>query len=236
MLQTLNNADATEDCLEFDWILAESQFGTAAGRIASVGSSDLVKRENHYPGRVALLLAAVSGILLFGCWGLGARRRLPVLCVLAITSVLIAVVWLPGRTYVADSERLANVIQRNLSEVYNAVQQNNELISVNLLSEVLDDDMLEDIYLGTLHSLSSESDDPLALIRSMEVNRCEASQVESVDRLVAECLWNVDVVVEHWGHSHDRRLQFRGNIGLVFDGGRWKIRSFHATGVPQPAS
>lgn len=232
ILQTLNVDQPAESCLAFEWLPTESPQVSQSTAAFSDSKFLLVLSSRSYPGFAATLLMAICACVMVGYRLLTRGRNLGRMAVVSVVCVGMVAMLFPDEKYDADADAISQMMNRNLSEVYFALQQTDEQQSVNLLSEVLVDDVLEDVYLNALNSLNAADDQPLATIRKIAVERCVARKIEDRQSLIAECQWSIDAMVEHWGHSHVRRLQYQGDVGLVFQGDRWKIRSFRATAVP----
>lgn len=241
-LVSLTDAGANQSVFKYIWELSGSQLEFNASALVletasvSVKSELLIAIRRRLSSVIAASVIVLMGLICFAHGMLATVKRPRFAVVMLLVSVVFAITRFSDKTYDVATDGVQAVMKSNLSTVYMALQQNDEQVSVELLSGVLDDDMLEEIYVGALKSLHSEADEPLAFIRSIQIEECDASEVTSVRELVAACRWKVDAVVEHWGHSHNRSLVFEGTVGLVNDDGRWKIRSFKAVGIPQPAS
>ncbi len=169
-----------------------------------------------YAGRGSMSLAKGASLVLAGV-------ALLVVCMLAI----------PTTTVIVNEAEVKDLTEDTLSSVYDATMQSSEREAVAALSNVLEQDLVEEVYLGMLKSLSTSSEDGLlidvsnVLVTSFSV----PSSPTSPDLVQGNCEWTVQGIVHHWGHRHSRDFRLTGDITLARHAKHWKIRAISQTEV-----
>lgn len=232
MTQIVPFADeATESRRAFAYAWENQSSTRLPKRSSGLNEYNIVNKQPRFPGRLGLLGCALA---MTSCYWLTSRTQQQartwlgklsiVLPMLAICSLLIRI--LPDTTYVVDKGELTAASRNHVSEIYEALQLNDEQLTVAALGKILEDDIREQTYLGTLESLSSASDEPLTTLHAVNVVDCDFLAPVSDDAVTTNCRWTVEATVEHWGHAHERKLLFGGQIQFVRHGAVWKIRTF----------
>lgn len=224
-----DGATKTRRTFEFAW---QNQSSTRLPEWSSDPAEyNIINKQPRFPGRFGLLGCILA--IATWCWLISKTQReskswLDNLC---ISLPIVAICWLlirilPDTTYSVDELELTAATSDHVSGIYEALQLNDEQLTVTALGTILEDDILEQTYLGTLESISSVSDEPLTTLRSVDVVDCDFSAPITNDALTTNCRWTVEATVEHWGHAHNRTLLFGGQIQFVRHGAHWKIRTF----------
>lgn len=131
------------------------------------------------------------------------------------------------RHVVVHDAQAARLIQKLLQRIYVAAMQPAETVAVAQLSQVLHEDLVEQVYLDTLQSLSGSSADGLLIdIQAVELESQHVLGVPEVqDQFTSICAWRVRGRIHHWGHTHVRELLLQGRIGFFEQQGHWKIQA-----------
>lgn len=168
---------------------------------------------------IGYLRRSLSAAVRYACYASG-------VCVLAVSLLTVS-----DSKIVVDQQQTTRLICQILSDVYRGTMQPSEDDAMDVLSGVLHEDLVEEIYLATLKSLSSSPENGI-ILNIVKVN-VDSVQVpvapESLDRLTASCCWNVSGIVHHWGHSHGRDLRLEGELTLIRDAEAWKLLSISQT-------
>ena len=84
-------------------------------------------------------------------------------------------------------------------------------------------DLLEQIYLETRKGLELASQGGArAKVNEIEMIEFAAAPADA-GGFVATATWNVAGSVGHWGHVHQRRNQYRAELGVAPIDGVWKL-------------
>lgn len=191
------------------------------------------------PGRrgfgVGLFMTLILGGSAFSrrCQSLPVIRRILIVCAACAPAVC---VWaMPERTRMVDQEQAQKLTMGLLDRVYHAALMNDERRVVAELSEVLQADLAEEVFLATARSLKASAADGILMdISTVSIDRIQASNVDgSDDRIKAETKWRVGGTVYHWGHVHQRELILNGLVTLAKEGNMWKVRGISLSEPPQ---
>lgn len=133
----------------------------------------------------------------------------------------------------ASQDDAAALTTSLLKHVYQSAATADEDAAVSQLSAVLDDDLVEEIYLNTRSSYQLNAADPLLIsIQDVSVDSFIPNQdTVSANSVTGDAHWRVTGMVHHWGHTHSRELLQSGRIRLVLISGRWKIQTVTMTSV-----
>lgn len=229
ILETSGDSSGSNQYFKFEWLNQNS--ADLPQRFREPSSYSLIQQRDSYPGRVGLVigamaLAAWSWVIVKKHWLRNGPWAKGFAGLAIIGSCVIPIATLPASTYDVDSKELSRAVEHQISGIYEALQLNNEQQTVTALGTILEDDIREQTYIGTLQSIRSASNEALISLQSVDVFDVDFLAPESDGAVFANCHWSVQATVEHWGHAHERKLVFSGSIQLVKHGLQWKIRTF----------
>ncbi len=181
---------------------------------------------------LSLPLMALSAILLVA--GIRGQRRT---AAFATARVVLALAFLvgplaqtavavPGSAGRTPSERQARrILAGLLPNIYRALEFKEEATIYDWLAVSVTGETLTDVYLEQRRALEMEErGGAQARVEAVEV--LEASEIESRDAgFEVRSTWTVGGMVTHFGHRHFRQNRYDARIGVVPDGGNWKIQS-----------
>ena len=128
-----------------------------------------------------------------------------------------------GRSARLSDARSNQVVSGLLHNVYRAFDFREEEQIYDVLAKSVTGDLLASIYLETRRGLELAS---LGGARA-KVNQIEMIELAAVPAdaggFVATATWNVAGSVGHWGHVHQRRNQYRAELGVAPIDGVWKL-------------
>ncbi|MEO2032684.1 MAG: hypothetical protein ABGZ35_11420 [Planctomycetaceae bacterium] len=154
----------------------------------------------------AVLTIAIAGIIAGIRW----RWRTSVTTatiVLAATGLL--ALSLTPRPTEPNAEFAGKLIDRMLQKVYRVVLVRDEQSAVEQLSEVLTDDMVENVF---RQIAGSAENTPFVLISDVQVVSCATASFVPNELAGFNCEWHVDGEILHWGHRHQRKMLLTGTI------------------------
>jgi hypothetical protein len=187
----------------------------------------------------AARVASVAGLAAVGLLGLAAARAgrgASRVGGLAVAAVAIAAATATARvapaTGLPDEPAARGIflpLQRNL---YRAFDYTDERAIYDALARSVDGPLLEDLYLSIRRGLVMEEEGG-AVSRVRDLRPVEVA-IESIgvvaDAAGAErpaftvrCRFELDGRVTHWGHSHDRTIEYLVRYSIADRGGSWKI-------------
>ncbi len=127
--------------------------------------------------------------------------------------VLVAAV--SGPSAEPDPRVAAAMLTRMLDRVYRAVRIPHDRTAVEQLSDVLSDDLVEQVFEQNASAMSPSADDaPFVRISNVSVNQCATTTFEAMSEARFYCEWQVDGQVLHWGHRHERKMVLSGTIRM----------------------
>lgn len=230
-----------ESALEFAWnresaILLEYSTESHASRGHSVVLNPVTVSQ-YRPGTRGMIVGAFC-LLFFSGWGFARRRSLSTgvvrsLFAVGVLSFVSCLALIPGTRVSVNDTQLQTLTQQMLTHVYLATMLSSDTEAVSSLSAVLEEDLVEDIYLAMQRSLASSSDDGLLVnVADVQVSDVKSERFqESPDLLRCRCEWTVRGTVYHWGHRHPRELSLFGDIVFANSAKGWKLRSIIPTDV-----
>jgi hypothetical protein len=181
---------------------------------------------------LSLPLLLLSAILIF----VGVRGRRPAASfaaariVLALAFVVGPAVQtaaaLPGSAGRTPSERQARrILAGLLPNIYRALEFREEVMIYDRLAVSVTGETLTDVYLEQRRALEiEERGGAQARVEAVEV--LQASDIESREAgFEVRSVWTVGGMVTHFGHRHFRQNRYDARIGIVPEGGTWKIQS-----------
>lgn len=174
---------------------------------------------------VAAVLVTGWLLLLLQRWWTG---RLPVTRMLVGSAlVLTAASFCVTRvSYRAEPKSIHQYVQMALDGVYRTLQWNDDRAVVERLSVFLEPDMTERAFLSAIDSLRGDSQEPVTSIQDLRVIQVNVRPGQTPGRLQCDCQWHVRVLIDHWGHVHQRQLNLSGTLQLVQAEDTWRIRDF----------
>ncbi|GAB5442892.1 MAG: hypothetical protein Fues2KO_32410 [Fuerstiella sp.] len=132
--------------------------------------------------------------------------------------------WLASEVrFAADSDRAAAYVQQVLDRVYRVLNGYSDEQAVPRLSVVLEDDLLEGVYVAAAAALPVDASLPTVVdVSEVALLDFELTGVESTF-LRTRCQWQVTATVFHWGHQHERQATLTAELNLRQEDGRWKL-------------
>ncbi len=151
-------------------------------------------------------------------------------CAALLFSLLLAFV-VPDTTYRVDNQRAGRLVERLLSDVYRAIASGGNDALAESLSATVGDDLTEQIYLSTIQCLQNDQSDGVLInfSKASVLNMDSDERRTTAGRMFGRCTWLVRGSVYHWGHIHERQMQFSGEIVLSRHDDNWKITSLSPT-------
>lgn len=170
---------------------------------------------------------AIAATLIAGAWWWRGRRRAPPLRApaLATASGLLAVAvclgW--GQSARLSDSRSSEVVSGLLHNIYHAFNFREEDQIYDTLAKSVTGDLLARIYLETRRGLElAGQGGARAKVKEIEMIELAATPADG-GGFVATATWNVGGSVGHWGHVHQRRNQYRAELGVAPVEGVWKL-------------
>jgi hypothetical protein len=185
------------------------------------------------PGRLAHWLAllrwpALLASILLVAWFLSAllrRRERPAAGAAAMACVMILTVacFVIGGRARLSGDRAGEVVSGLLHNVYRAFDFREEEQIYDVLDRSVAGDLLTRIYLETRRGLElANQGGARAKVKEIELIDLETAMGED-GGFLATATWNVTGSVGHWGHVHQRRNQYRAQLGITPIDGAWKL-------------
>ncbi|MCA9050075.1 MAG: hypothetical protein KDA89_15165, partial [Planctomycetaceae bacterium] len=144
---------------------------------------------------------------------------------------VIAVVTIADQVPQVDRHAAEQLAEYLLSRVYVCSLNQDERTAVGSLSDVLSEDLAEDVYLESLDVMNGDPESDLMVeVNDVSVRSLtpDSDRVER-GRIDADCRWTVRGIVNHWGHSHVRMLSFDGKLRIEQQSEDWVISRFTST-------
>ncbi|MCA9065074.1 MAG: hypothetical protein KDA96_18525, partial [Planctomycetaceae bacterium] len=123
-----------------------------------------------------------------------------------------------------------DIVRQLLAGTYRSLDFGTEQRVYDSLSNSVDGDLLEQLYVDLRKSLENrEQGGAVGRVRSMTVNSVEpVARTQGDPQWPAfDChsTWTVAGTVEHWGHVHERTNQFQATLRIEPRDNNWKITS-----------
>lgn len=228
-----------KDTLSFAWDanrLVQPEFPQLSEPVTVAAGTEVVAVEIRRPGIRGLLLGLTGFLFCVGAGfikqGLSFSKART--CVLVGTTVLIGCLAIvPDSKLVVDQGSLSRLAQQVLSNVYLATMQSSETEAIDALSGVLEAELVETVYLDMSQTFSGSADEGLLIdVGNVTVKSAEmTAAAESRELVKGNFEWEVDGVIQHWGHRHSREFRLSGEITLARHDEGWKIRTISHTKV-----
>jgi len=127
----------------------------------------------------------------------------------------------------APSPRQAQrIIEPMLSEIYHALNLEDENQTYDQLAKQVSGDLITDLYLDSRRRLAAGTrEGAIVVVRQVEVQDVGTPRITDAHSSspVYPCRWAVTAKVTHWQHSHERRNLYQGDLRLVVEDERWKL-------------
>lgn len=187
-----------------------------------------------YPTLTILILLIGGSVVLFK-WR--HSRRVPWVAV-TVTVGLSAVAWPFAQTHISsptyinapsDEEQLA-IFESLHRNIYRAFDYTDEGAVYDALAQSVAGPMLETIYNDVYQSLIiREEEDALSKVVRVEIENMVLLPIENDTGMLGEfpyrvrCMWEVDGLVTHFGHSHARTNAFEAIYTVSSMAAQWRI-------------
>lgn len=219
----------TEPALQKNWTLQANVSAAAARTDVDDSLTDELRPASPLvvPGGHSISAARGAGLIaaavVFVLAALINRRRWRTFLISGALVVGIGG-WLASEVqFAADADRTAAYVQQVLDRVYRVLNGYSDEQAVPLLSVVLEDDLLEDIYVAAAAALPVDASQPTVVdVSEVALLDFELTGVEST-LLRTRCRWQVTATVFHWGHQHERQATLTAELNLRQADGRWKL-------------
>ena len=123
-----------------------------------------------------------------------------------------------------STEDAAAVTLSLLHNVYRAFDYRDESVVYDILSRSVGGDLLTQIYLETRQSLTLASQGGARVkVNKVDLLACRSAPVDGQHEFVADCEWTVTGSVGHWGHIHQRKNRYHGQLAITDSNGQWKL-------------
>jgi len=111
-----------------------------------------------------------------------------------------------------------------LSEIYHALNLEDEGQTYDQLAKQVSGDLVTDLYLDSRRRLvAGTREGASVIVRRVEVQNVGTRKSSEAARPAYPCRWTVTAKVTHWQHSHERRNVYEGDLRLVIEDDRWKL-------------
>ncbi|WNV03757.1 hypothetical protein RP726_15125 [Candidatus Methylospira mobilis] len=132
-----------------------------------------------------------------------------------------------GEQPASETDRVKAILAALLHNAYRAFQLREENAVYDRLANSLDGDILDEIYLQQRRALLKQA---RGLGGEGKVSRVELLDLQLQDKgkfpqyYDVTARWQVEGVVSHWGHAHDRRNLYEARLRLATSSeGEWRI-------------
>ncbi len=116
------------------------------------------------------------------------------------------------------------IIETLLKNVYRSFDFKSENDVYDRLALSLDGELLRDVYLQTRKGMLLEDQGGArARVQGVEIVEIQSESLPNEVGLNFHTTWNVNGIVEHWGHRHYRVNQYEAKIMVIPVEGSWKI-------------
>jgi hypothetical protein len=154
--------------------------------------------------------------------GLVRRRRSLRTPVAALAALGLVAFLVSGRARLSE-DRTSELVGGLLHNVYRAFDFRDDERIYDTLARSVAGDLLEQIYLETRRGLELASQGGArAKVKHVELIELDAAPADA-GGFRATAIWNVAGSVGHWGHVHQRRNQYRAQLGVAPVDGVWKL-------------
>ena len=127
----------------------------------------------------------------------------------------------------APSPRQARqILEPMLSEIYHALNLEDENQTYDQLAKQVSGDMVADLYLDSRRRLvAGTREGASVVVKRVEVLEVGEPRNSEGQSPAYPCRWTVTAKVTHWQHSHERRNSYEGYLQLAVEDDRWKLAS-----------
>jgi len=170
---------------------------------------------------LALSIIALAGLLRSSLTNRALSR--PLLSFLLPALAITALFFHQHRQVAMNDERLTQLVNDLLHNVYRAFDYRGEEVIYDVLEKSVSGELLTDIYLETQKGLELANQGGARVkVKTTEVNNAELTGRDG-NRLTIESDWKVSGSVGHWGHIHQRVNGYRANLEISEIEGVWKL-------------
>ena len=125
-----------------------------------------------------------------------------------------------------SSKQARRIIEPMLSEIYRALNLEDEAQTYDQLAEQVSGALVTDLYLDSRRRLVAGTREGASVV----VKRVEVLEVGEPTGVEGQspsypCRWTVTARVTHWQHIHDRRNTYEGSLRLTVEDDQWKLES-----------
>ena len=125
-----------------------------------------------------------------------------------------------------SAQQARRIIEPMLSEIYRALNLEDEAQTYDQLAEQVSGALVTDLYLDSRRRLVAGTREGASVV----VKRVEVLEVGEPTGVEGQspsypCRWTVTARVTHWQHIHDRRNTYEGSLRLTVEDDQWKLES-----------
>jgi hypothetical protein len=181
--------------------------------------------------RIPLLSLVSLALLVWGVIGIK-RKRIRfatagclLLMALALLPYGVARASVPFLSPAVPSAKQARlIIEPMLSEIYHALNLDDESQTYDRLAEQATGNLVTDLYLDSRRRLvAGTREGALVVVKQLALQDVGAPRATEGGNPAYSCRWTVTAKVTHWQHIHQRRNVYEGELRLSVENDRWKL-------------
>jgi hypothetical protein len=116
------------------------------------------------------------------------------------------------------------IVEPMLSEIYHALNLEDENSTYDKLAEQVSSDLVTDLYLDSRRRLVSGTRKGATIeVKQVQLEDIGLSEASGKNGHSYLCRWTVRAKVSHWQHIHERRNVYEGDLELVVEDSNWKL-------------
>jgi len=129
---------------------------------------------------------------------------------------------------VPSPQQARRIIEPMLSEIYHALNLQDESRTYDRLAEQVSGDLVTDLYLDSRRRLvAGTREGATVVVKQVAVQDVGAPRNKESDNPSYPCRWTVTAKVTHWQHIHQRRNVYEGDLKLAVENDRWKLTALN---------
>jgi len=125
-------------------------------------------------------------------------------------------------------QQARRIMEPMLSEIYHALNLEDESQTYDKLAEQVSGDLVTDLYLDSRRRLvAGTREGASVIVRQVEVQDVGKPRISETQSPAYPCRWTVTAKVTHWQHIHERRNVYEGDLRLVVEDDHWKLAALN---------
>ncbi len=125
-------------------------------------------------------------------------------------------------------QQAQRIIGPMLSEIYHALNLEDEGQTYDKLAEQVAGDLVTDLYLDSRRRLvAGTREGASVLVKRVEVLAVGEPRISEAQSPAYPCSWTVTAKVTHWQHIHERRNMYEGDLRLKVEDDKWKLEALN---------